>query len=194
MQDLARLADQVSAVLARHARQRLVLFGHSMGALLAYESAVRLEHRHLCPPAGLIVSGMQDPHHRPLAQPAADDDHLAALVEERLGHLGPDHDFSALALTTLRSDYRAVLTYRPAPPDTLLSCPVAAFTGSADEAVPVHAVLPWRRRTTGAFSVRSFPGGHLYLEGFPASVAEAVHATAHAMGGTAARPLAEGCP
>nr|WP_258545603.1 thioesterase domain-containing protein [Micromonospora provocatoris] len=76
-------------------------------------------------------------------------------------------------LPGLRADFAVNETYRqlPGPP---LRCPVSAFTGDADPEVDVVEMRSWAEVTSAGFSLRVFSGGHFYLAGPPAELAEAL--------------------
>ncbi|GIF15025.1 thioesterase II family protein [Actinoplanes teichomyceticus] len=159
------LAGHVTEELLTRTGRPVVLFGHSLGGLLAFEVA-RLLGAKGHPPAGLIVSGRRAPH---LIR--AGDRHLLAdrdLLRHiaTLGGTDPrvlaDEELIRMALTVLRADYRAVETHRhePGPP---LGCPVTVLTGRDDPEVTAEDAQAWRRHTTADFEVITFPGGHFYL-------------------------------
>jgi surfactin synthase thioesterase subunit len=145
----------------------LALFGHSMGALVAFETARALQARGR-PPAALFVSGRQGPSlPLPARWPGApSDDEL--LAEMRL-LAGTDEGLLAdpmlleLVLPALRADYAllSAYVYRPGP---RLLCPVVALTGDTDLRVPVAEVAAWERETERGFSTHVLPGGHFYLD------------------------------
>ncbi|WP_030266746.1 thioesterase II family protein [Streptomyces violens] len=178
IEDLGVLADRIAEAVAGDIEgARPVLFGHSMGALLAFETARRLEEKYAAPPAGLIVSGMVPPDRRPALRLGTEDE----IVEELrlLRGIDPallaDPELRALVLPALRSDWRAVASYAP---DThaVLSCPITVLTGRDDALVDPDAAAGWAARTTADFSLRTFPGGHFYLDGFPPEITAAVKA------------------
>ncbi|WP_073755091.1 thioesterase II family protein [Streptomyces sp. CB03234] len=170
LDDIHALADACLPELRPYADEPFALFGHSMGALVAYEVARRLEAAGHTRPAALIVSGRQAPAlpRQPgtaLPPAGADDERLVAEVRG----LGGDPDgvldhpgVRALALPALRADFRAVSTYRrrPGPP---LSCPLVVLTGDRDPWVPIDGARAWREETGGPFELHVLPGGHFYL-------------------------------
>ncbi|WP_241840545.1 SDR family NAD(P)-dependent oxidoreductase [Frankia sp. CcI49] len=166
---VAQLADEVVArILADRAADGagpLVLFGHSMGATVAFEAAHQLEERDVAV-THLVVSARNPPPRttRTLPTEFSDEELLADML--RLGATSPallaDDDFRAALLTTTRADYVAVATYAHLR-ERELRCPVTAVCGDSDQVADLAAMDGWRSFTTGGFTSRSFAGGHFYL-------------------------------
>lgn len=163
--DLTVMADRVAEALAPRLDRPFALFGHSMGATLAYEVARRAQEAGR-PPAALFVSGRRAPHR------VVDDGlHLLSdreLVEDIMALDGTesgmfgDPELLELVLPAIRSDYRAAETYRFVP-GPRLDCPVHALTGFSDPRVSVGELRHWAGHTDGPFELQVFPGGHFYL-------------------------------
>ncbi|MFC9257529.1 thioesterase II family protein [Amycolatopsis thailandensis] len=156
-----RLVDVVAAI-----PKPFALFGHSMGAILAFEIARRLEARGLVP-AALFVSARRGPDiFKERSHHLADDDTFLAEVS-RLGgtdaSIFDDPDIRALALPALRGDYKAVETYRYRPgPD--VTCPIVALAGDSDPVLELPDAENWREHTTGTFEMDVFQGGHFFVD------------------------------
>lgn len=160
------LVDAVADGLMPHLHGSFALFGHSMGALLAYELARRLAEAGRPSPAHLFVSGRRAPQCEPGRTLAP---HLrraearteAALLEHGAGpsEVG---SLSAMLLPILRDDFAACESHRDVPA-TPLSCPISAFGGLEDADVPVAGLEAWRQCTTGRFRLRVLPGDHFFL-------------------------------
>ncbi len=164
--DMETMVDSIVTALSGKVRERYAIFGHSMGAAIAWEVAYRLEYRLGAPPVRLFVSGRPAPkHHRPGSKHLGSDDFLW----EEMRRLGGTTDAAlahpelrAALMPTLRADYRLVETYQPTlgPP---ITTPISAFTGDQDPEALVPEVADWEHATTGSFDFKVFPGDHFYL-------------------------------
>ncbi len=159
------LAAHVAPLLEPLADRPLALFGHSLGSVVAFETARRLERDGLRP-AHFFASGRVAPTVvRSITTHLLDDDGIIARMAELQGtdeRLLANKELLRLALPAVRNDYRAAAeyTYRPGPP---LSCPLTVLTGEEDSHVPYADALAWREMSTGGSAIHSFPGGHFYL-------------------------------
>ncbi|RKE22704.1 thioesterase II family protein [Streptomyces sp. TLI_171] len=167
--DLHELADRIAGALLPGwpGAEPPALLGHSMGALLAYETGLRLAAATGRGPRLLVASGRRAPSavrtERGLHD-ASDEDLLAELSD--LGGTVPavlaDPELRELFLPPLRADYRAVETYRHRP-GVRLDCPVTVLTGAADHKVTAAEAAAWSEHTAGPVEVRTWPGGHFFL-------------------------------
>jgi medium-chain acyl-[acyl-carrier-protein] hydrolase len=143
------------------------VFGHSMGAAVAFEVVRKLNHSRGVTPRHVFVSGRGGPHQKPWAE----DLHvlpdgelierlrsLQGMPEEVLAHT----ELMALLMPLLRDDLRLAETYR-ASAGPALTCPVSAFAGLEDPLTTEADLDTWRATTLGPFTTTRFPGGHFYL-------------------------------
>lgn len=170
------LAEGLVAELTPWSDRGMAVFGHSLGALLGFEVARRLEAMGR-PPVALFVSGRGAPsRHRKEFTVFPDDQTLIAQMRT-LGGTDPrvfdNEELVQLALPVMRADYEAVESYqyRLGPP---LSCPVIAVNGEDDPKVADGDAEAWSEHTTGAFESHTMPGGHFYLVDRQAEVTEII--------------------
>ncbi|MGK4584930.1 thioesterase II family protein [Kitasatospora sp. HPMI-4] len=180
---LAPLLHDLAQWLAPHLEpgpgQRLAFFGHSMGALVAFELARLLRARGLRVPDALFASGLDAPHLPRTGRTTMhtlDDAEFAA----RLPYYGGTPrevlarpDVLELFLPTLRADFAVVETHRHRP-GAPLPLPVAAYGGRDDPETTPAGLAAWSELTAGPFRQRAFAGGHFYLADRPAEVAAAL--------------------
>ncbi|PSK61939.1 putative thioesterase TesA [Micromonospora sp. MH33] len=189
---LGELADSAAGALVPLSTAGLILFGHSMGAALAYEVAQRLE-RAGRPPQLLVVSGRPAPHRQRVETVHVGGDEAILADLRRLGgtdgSLLDDPALRELVLPSLRADYRLIEDYWPADPLPTLSCAVAGFSAAGDTEASDEEMRAWADVTTGRFDSRVFPGDHFYLrEAGPAVVGEAMRLLGHSASATAGWP------
>lgn len=174
---MPELLDAVAAELRESTAGPFALFGHSVGAIVAYETARRLSAV-ARPPLHLIVSGRGAPQ-LPARRPP-----VYQLPERRfielLRHfngtppeLFADDDLLRFLLPIIRADFELNETYVELP-SARLSCPVTAFAGDHDPEVDRDELEAWQDVTSGPFAVRIFHGDHFYLAGGRADVLSAI--------------------
>jgi surfactin synthase thioesterase subunit len=160
------MADKLCAMLkpAETPAGEVAFFGHSMGALLAFEVALRFEQAGN-PIAALFVSASAAPGlWRRRADLTGSDGQLLSMVGNVTGanpeFLNNDQ-FAATLLPTLRG-LKALAAYDP-PVDAVVSCPIHALIGESDELATAELAEPWAARTTAGFDLTVFSGDHFYI-------------------------------
>ncbi|MGW2182502.1 thioesterase II family protein [Streptomyces sp. NPDC001732] len=167
----------VAVALRPYLQGPYAFFGHSGGALLAFELARALRRRGT-QPTHLFVSGQAAPDHvfdLPRLHTLPDDEFAAALrdLDGTSDGVFTDPELMRLLLPTLRADFTLWENHRHRP-DQPLAVPVTALGGDSDPRVPVDGLHAWREHTTGEFEVKVFPGGHFYLNDSGAQLTEAL--------------------
>lgn len=153
------------------------LFGHSMGAFIAFELAREIRRRELPSPTCLFVSGANAPQtlfsSPPFLHKLSDSEFIEQL--KKLG--GPDEffnnsDLQELFFPLLRTDFKAIESYQyvEEPP---LDCPIRVW-GSADDILTDLDMLDaWRKQTTKDFRLKILAGKHNFIiETRPAFLAD----------------------
>jgi surfactin synthase thioesterase subunit len=163
-----RLLSLLAVEVERFLDAPFALFGHSLGALVAFELARLLRQRGSPAPVALLVAGRAAPHlpfPSPLYQLPAKQ--FLAAIQERYGafddEIQRDEDLLARFEPVLRADFTLFDTYRYVEGEPL-DCPITVFGGSRDPRTPEPALRAWERHTANEFTWRLFPGGHFFFE------------------------------
>jgi pyochelin biosynthetic protein PchC len=159
-------AESAKELLAEPVRET-VLFGHSMGAAIAYETMRLLEAEGAAHFIRLCVSGRRisefpDPAAAVLrtdTQILSDMAELGGTQSEVLN----EPDLREMLLHILRNDYLLIDRYRPPSDAAPIGADILALIGDSDPQVDEKQVKAWASVTTGAFEWCAFPGGHFYL-------------------------------
>lgn len=176
---LDALLDELVPVLAGALDGPYALFGHSMGALVAYEAARRLVARGAPPPAHLFASALGAPHapyrHRHVsALPEAEFNRAVVCLNGTPKVAVNEAAFPRLLLPTLRADLRLCETYEYVDGDPL-ACRLTVLAGAEDDFLPMDLAL-WRELTTGPFRIRVVDGDRRFVVAQRRQVAEIVRA------------------
>jgi surfactin synthase thioesterase subunit len=176
------LVEALAGAIEGYLAQPFAFFGHSMGAVVAFELARLLRRRGQTQPAILIASGARAPQYRRnyVPPPAPTGERFLEELRRLEGIPQEALDDPALVnaiLPALRADAALYRNYVYAE-DAPLALPIRAYGGVDDANVRREHLEAWRGQTSGDFAVRTFPGGHFYLQRsgpeFAAALAEDV--------------------
>ncbi len=167
--DVGTLVETLLPTLLPYLDRPFALFGHSMGTLIAYEVAQKLQQQHGQMPTHLFVSGRRSPvlpdPDAPLHTLPSDEQFLHEL-QRRYNNLPTvlfeDKELRELFLPLLRADFTLVETYSN-PASIPLSCPLITLGGREDPRVTEAQLRAWQPLTVADFALHCFPGGHFYL-------------------------------
>jgi medium-chain acyl-[acyl-carrier-protein] hydrolase len=164
---LSLLVQALAQVLRPLLRKPFAFFGHSLGALVGFELARELRRRFGVQPVRLFVSAAHapqiPPRHRPIhALPDVEFLEELRRLNGTPGELLEHAELMQIMLPILRADFAVYETYAysPEPP---LTCCISGLGGLQDHRVSRDDLDGWREQTSVSFSLRTFPGGHFFL-------------------------------
>ncbi|MGV9266678.1 alpha/beta fold hydrolase [Kitasatospora sp. NPDC003701] len=181
IEDCDQLVDYFHAAIAPLLDRPFGFFGHSMGALIAYQLTHRLLHEAEPLPAWLGVSaygapevdaGGSSPH-------LMSDDELRAWLRNGGGsppQLLDNDDVWRKFAPVFRSDFKLVDTSAAPRDPEPLPVPLTAFTGRTDTLIGEDRLLAWQALTTDFRGLERYEGGHFYLLDHPQQLTAAITA------------------
>jgi surfactin synthase thioesterase subunit len=179
VEDLHEITARLAPSVVDHLADRpLALFGHSMGALVAYELARRLSAHNRSWPDWLFVSGRNAPH-RPRVTDSmhlADDETLVGRLREIGGTpelVLQDPGFREMLLPIYRADLAVCNTYEHHLGEPL-RCPMTILGGADDTEASPDGLAAWSELTTGVTEQITFPGGHFFISTSSSEVLELI--------------------
>ena len=158
-------------------------FGHSMGALLAFESSRLLARQQQQLPMAMFVSGCNAPHqprHKPLLSdlPAAE---FAASIQAMNGipaEISQDPELLDFFLPIIHADFKLCEAYRYQP-QTALDLPIIVMGGAQDPRVPITQLATWQLETTLPLAQWVYSGDHFYLFRHEAALVDRISQRIH---------------
>lgn len=160
------LYDKIKSVLKRE--DCYAIFGHSMGALIAYELTHKLTRNNYKEPMHLFLSGRYPPHikkSKGMIRSKSDEELIQAISE-----LNPDakeiyenKKWAGYFLTIIRSDFEMLESYEFTPSRDKLNCKISLLNGNRDIGVGKDEVKEWDRYTNETCTFYEFNGGHFFI-------------------------------
>jgi len=177
LRDMDDLATAIVDALQPYLDKPFAFFGHSVGALVCFEVARRLEAQGFPSPMRIFISAHEAPHRIAEKTPMYNlpDEELLKVVKELEvipeGAL-EDQELADIVLPPLRADFQLAETYQFKGKE--LTAPISAFGGTEDPLVRQIELQEWERYTTGQCQLTMFEGDHFYLESHRSSLIEKI--------------------
>jgi surfactin synthase thioesterase subunit len=163
---IPEMVERLTESVQRDVRGPFALFGHSMGAVLAFELACYYENAGRCAPIAAFVSGSDAPSQRDARryEHLQSDDAILAELQRLAGTPAAvlaDAELMELTLPILRADFAACAAYQF---DGVrrLRCPIDVFAGTNDTTTP-ERLAAWRDHAVAECCVHMFPGEHFFI-------------------------------
>jgi medium-chain acyl-[acyl-carrier-protein] hydrolase len=165
---LLPLVQAIATVIAPYLDKPFTFFGHSMGAMIAFELARHLRREFSLLPEHLFISGRCAPQlvrQEHVTYNLSESEFLESLrdlngtAKAVLEH----RELMELMSPLLRADFAVCQTYSYLH-ELPLACPFTVFGGLSDREVTRHQLDAWREQTTGSFVLRMLPGDHFFLD------------------------------
>ena len=164
---ISPLVEVLAQVIEPYLSLPYALFGHSMGAIVAFELARRIRKVYGLSATHLFVASRRAPHI--FSQEAIHRLPDASFIDELRRYDGipepllKEKELMQLLVPTIRADFAINETYVYSPEEPL-ACPISAFGGLHDPNVSSDYLAPWREHTCGPFSQHMLPGNHFFLQ------------------------------
>lgn len=164
---IAPVVQEVSEALVPFLKQPFALYGHSMGAAIAFETARLIRRRHGAQPERLLVSSCQAPQRLHFELPTYDLPEPAFIEKLRSLKTTPQPLFDdprllLMMLPMIRADVELLQTYEYLA-DAPLDSPITVFGGLQDQVTKLAGLMGWRNQTTAQSILHLLPGDHFFI-------------------------------
>ncbi len=177
--DLNPLTDEIAESIGSKIAPPFAFFGHSIGALLAFDVVRKLHRLGATLPATLFLSACRAPHLPPLHEPihalpnARFIDRLRELEGMPDAILG-NPELMDVFVPILRADMAMSEAFK-LDDDVVVDCPLTVLGGTEDQETPMEDLAAWREHSKGPFVLRMYPGGHFFLNKSQDEILRAIH-------------------
>jgi len=169
IKDMPQLVDTLAQEISVFSKKPYAFFGHSMGAIVAYETARRLNAMGVSKPAHLFLSARAAPHLQKNTDLLRflDDEAFVDKLQATYGAVPEavrqNPEVRKIFLPILRADVELLETYDEASSEPL-DLPISALGGISDPAISRAQLEGWQARTSAKFTYHEFSGDHFYID------------------------------
>ncbi|MCZ2443861.1 MAG: alpha/beta fold hydrolase [Flavobacteriales bacterium] len=180
LRNLYQMADDFYEQYLPELKEPYVFFGHSMGAYLAYLTAIRIQDEKRIRPKHLILSSKIAPlrHYNKKRALLTNEAFIAHLkeLEGMPDAILSNRELLEHFLPIIRADFDALDQYKYFP-SSPLDIPISLFCGTQEQ-VPDEWMTDWKKETTGPFHFERITGGHFWLFDHPEPIIQCIHSIA----------------
>ncbi|MGL4798882.1 MAG: thioesterase II family protein [Cellulosilyticaceae bacterium] len=160
------LSEVASCVCSQLDGTPYAILGHSMGGMLAFELAKKLQREEKPVPEYLILSGTKLPSVSTEQYSTLSDDQFTQRIKA-LGGMSEEvlenEELMAFFLPIIRADFQVVETYSPKVLEEPLRCKVVLFQGDEDAYTKEDALSEWHKLVAEPLKIYTFSGGHFFI-------------------------------
>lgn len=161
---VGRISKEVNQIAAA---EDYAIFGHSMGAYIAYEVALMMQNKYMKPAKWLFVSGQASPIRYKKVDIIEDNVKFLSYIS-RLGGIDKEiinnTELSNLFLPVIRRDFEMYNTYKPTQEGCILDTKVYALYGKDDLAFDTEYIDEWKAVAKNYLGSKQFKGDHFYFK------------------------------
>lgn len=180
-ESIENLVEDLKSWFCKELFHDFILFGHSLGAIIAFELARSLERSGIFPRL-VVVSGCQPPHYYEIKKHAFHTLSDQNLIEELKclngtpAEILQNADLMKVLLPVLRADFRLLdeYTFSPHPIHKSLLSPIFILGGEKDKEVSIKRLKKWRNHTENQYEVKIFEGDHFFIHHSAPLIASAI--------------------
>ena len=166
--DMSQLVDVLVEEITTYSDRPFAFFGHSMGAIVAYETACRLRNIDAIQPLHIFLSARAAPHLQEDGDPLRflDDETFIDRLHQTYGAvpeaIRQSEELKKVFLPILRADVELLEKYKNIRSEPL-DCPISVLGGKSDPAISKAMLAGWQTLTSSVFVQHEFPGEHFFI-------------------------------
>ena len=169
LRDVESCAEDIAMeILNRNEECDYAIWGHSLGAVIAFEVYYKLLEKGAEGPKHMFFSGRKAPQDKSekTAYYKLPDEEFAIAVQEYGGNVKEamkHKELRDLFLPILKADFEMGETYEMKKKDQKLSCDITIVNGTNDFSVKMSDMNEWKKCTDGECEIYNMEGGHFFL-------------------------------
>lgn len=170
--NISDAVDDLYKQISQDDHTSFAIFGHSMGAIIAFELTKRLCEKQQGPKV-LICSGRKAPqfHSKEIIHNLEEKEFIKRIIE--LGatpaELFESQELTEIFLPILQSDFKIIEEYRYSNTRTHMNCDLVVMSGQLDD-ISQEELFGWQQHSSKPCLFQFFEGGHFFIHDNEAEV------------------------